>query len=118
MKAQQQLMEGARDEDRKNMANLVHREITTLHQELTNQNASHDITMMDDEVEPLALEIKELKTVVQGLKSFVHKQQNAIEQFSKKFELPDEVPQICDDMEIDKVWFHIFILSPIPIRYF
>lgn len=111
-------MEGARDEDRNNMANLVHREITTLHQELTNQNASHDITMMDDEVEPLALEIKELKTIVQGLESFVHKQQNAIEQFSEKFELSDEVPQICDDMEIDKVWFHIFILSPIPIPYF
>ncbi|KAH9811076.1 hypothetical protein DFH28DRAFT_1085239 [Melampsora americana] len=96
LKAQQQLMEGSRDKDRKDMADLVRKEISTLHQELMNQNASHDIAMMDNEVDPLTSEIHELKTIVQGLESFVHKQQDAIEQFSEKLDSSNYLPHLCE----------------------
>lgn len=113
LKAQQQFVEGARGEDRKHMADLVRKEISTLYQELMTQNASHDVTMMDDEVAPLASEIQGLKTIVQGLESLVHKQENTIKQFSEKVELLEEMPQMSltttasDEMQIDKVRLHL-----------
>ncbi|KAH9815929.1 hypothetical protein DFH28DRAFT_1082164 [Melampsora americana] len=59
--------------------------------------------MMDNEANPLTSEIHELKTIVQRLETFVHKPQDAIEQFSKKLDS-------TNDMQIDKAWLHSLIL--------
>ncbi|KAH9813644.1 hypothetical protein DFH28DRAFT_896151 [Melampsora americana] len=107
------MMAGTRDEDRRYMASLVNKEIITLHQELSNQNASHDVTMMDNEDDPLALEIQALRTTVQALESTMHQQQNTIEQCSQKVELLEDIPKISppkstgDDMEIDEAEDHL-----------
>ncbi|EGG05726.1 uncharacterized protein MELLADRAFT_87782 [Melampsora larici-populina 98AG31] len=106
--AQANLMAGARDEDQKHMAGLVRKEINNLHQELLIQNASHDVTMMKNQVDPLASEIQELKTIVQTLRSTVETQRNTIELCSQKVELLEEAPQLSllkdtgDDMDIEK----------------
>ncbi|EGG05601.1 uncharacterized protein MELLADRAFT_87865 [Melampsora larici-populina 98AG31] len=101
------MMAGAREEDRRYMAKLVHKEIVTLHQELSNQNASHDVTMTNTEDDILASEIQALRATVQALESTMHKQQNTVEQYSQKVELLEYIPRISplkstgDDTEID-----------------
>ncbi|KAH9820212.1 hypothetical protein DFH28DRAFT_1080032 [Melampsora americana] len=108
LKAQANLMAGARDEDQKRMAVLVRKEIDNLHQELLKQNASHDVTMMANQLNPLASQIRDLKTMVQALSNTVETQRNTIELCSQKVDLLEEVPQISllkdtgDDMEIEK----------------
>ena len=120
LKAQQEMMAGAREEDRRYMAKLVHKEIVTLHQELSNQNASHDVTMTNTEDDILALEIQALRTTVQALESTMHKQQNTIEQYSQKVELLEDIPRISplkstgDDMEIDGV-SPTYLLQVLPL---